>query len=115
MPKYRIQLKQGKVTRTAHGEFKSVEAVKSFYNAISTMKVSEVLRVEYEDSKTPPIDDFNYRSFFKGFIKNDESRKSKQILIHNLKMSVNENDVYNACIAHMEIDTSNVDSIVSSL
>lgn len=115
MPKYKIQLKQGSVTRTAHGEFKNVQAVLSHYNSISTMKVTEVLRIEFEDTTQPPIDDFNYRSIFKGFINNNDTRKSKQVLFHNIKMSVNENDIYNSCVANMEIDNFKVDAVSSTL
>ena len=78
MPKYKIQLKQGKRTVTAHGEFKSVQHLLAHYTKISTMKVTEVLRIEYQDETTPPIDDFNYRSQFKGFLKNDNTRQSKR-------------------------------------
>ena len=115
MPKYKIQLKQGSVTRTAHGEFKNVQSVINHFNTISTMKVTEVLKIEYEDTTHPPIDDFNYRSIFKGFINNSETRKSKQVLFHNIKMNVNENDIYNSCMVNMEIDSYNVDAVSSTL
>lgn len=79
------------------------------------MKVTEISKVEYEDSTTPPIDDYNYRSLFKGMLKNVSSRKTKQVIFHNIKMSKNENDIYNSCIANMEIDTLAVDSVFASL
>lgn len=115
MPKYKIQLKQGKVTRVAHGEFKNISACLAHYNTISTMKVTEILRVEYEDTSTPPVDDYNYRSLFKGYINNSDTRKSKQVIFHNLKLSVGENDVYNSCISNMEIEGSSVDSVACAL
>lgn len=115
MPKYKIQLKQGKRTLVDYGEFKSVNHALAHYNLISTMKVSEILKVEYEDLKTPPIDDYNYRSLFKGMIKNNTSRKVKQVIFHNIKMGKSENDIYNSCITNMEIDSLAVDSVTASL
>ena len=115
MAKYKIQLKQGKRTVTAHGEFKSESHALAHYNLISTMKVTEISKIVYEDETTPPIDDYNYRSLFKGIIKNNSSRQSKQVIFHNIKMNKNENDIYNSCIANMDINTLNVDSVISSL
>ena len=115
MPKYKIQLKQGKRTIVAHGEFKSVQSVLNHYNKISTMKVSEISKLEYEDTTTPPIDDFNYRSQFKGIIKNSDNRVSKQVIFNNIKMNISEKDIYISCISNMDIDTHTVDSISCTL
>ncbi len=115
MPKYKIQLKQGKRTVVAHGEFKSVASVLAHYNHISTMKVTEILRIEYEDESQPPIDDFNYRSLFKGILKNDATRKSKQVIFNNIKMTINEREVIDSCKMHMEINSYMVDSAIISL
>ena len=115
MPKYKIQLKQGKRTIVAHGEFKSVQSALNHYNRISTMKVSEISKIEYEDTTTPPVDDFNYRSQFKGIIKNDENRISKQVIFNNIKSNINEQDIYNSCISNMEIDNHMIDSMSCSL
>ena len=115
MPKYRVQLKQGKRTIVEHIEGKSVDAVLNFYNTLTTMKVTEILKIEYQDNTTPPIDDYNYQSLFKGFIRNKDSRKMKQIILHNLKKSVNEDDIYNACISNLEIDSLSIDSVTLTL
>ncbi|MDO8454080.1 MAG: hypothetical protein Q7S59_05870 [Sulfurimonas sp.] len=115
MPKYKIQLKQGKRTVVAHGEFKSVASVLAHYNHISTMQVTEILRIEYEDESQPPIDDFNYRSLFKGILKNDATRKSKQVIFNNIKLTINEREIIDSCKVHMEIDNSVVDSAISTL
>jgi len=115
MPKYKIQLKQGKRTLVAYGEFKSVASVLAIYQRISTLKVTEILKIEYEDETIPPIDDFNYRSQFKGMIKNNTNRMTKQVVLNNIKMSISENDIYQACKEHMEINALNVDSIFSVL
>lgn len=115
MGKYKIQLKQGKRTLVEYGEFKSVEACLAFYQNLSTMQVSEILKVEYEDLSDAPIDDYNYRSLFKGIIKNTDSRTSQQIILHNIKLTKNENDIYHACMQYMEIKGLKVDAITASL
>jgi len=111
MPKYKIQLKQGKRTIVAHGEFKNVQAVLTHYNRISTMKVSEISKLEYEDATVPPVDDFNYRSQFKGIIKNDDNRISKQVIFNNIKLNINEQDIYDSCISNMEINNHMINSM----
>lgn len=116
MPKYRIQLKQGKRTIVEHAEFKSVSHALNFYNTLSTMKVTEILRVEYEDvSQVIPIDDMNYYSIFKSFLKNNDINVSKQMLVHNIKLSKNENDLFEAIKINCEIDGASVDGIYCSL
>jgi len=115
MPKYKVQLKQGKRTIVSHIEAKSVDDVLQFYNAVSTMRVSEILKVEYSNNSIPPVDDYIYQSLFKGIIKNEELRISKQIILHNIKNSVSENDIYNACQTHLEIRGSKVDAVSCTL
>ena len=115
MPKYKIQLKQGKNTKTAHGEFKSQSHALAHYNLISTMKVAEISKIVYEDETTPPIDDYNYSSLYKSYIKNLDTRKSKQVIFHNLKNTASEQDIATSIKLNMEIDTSKVDSVVCAL
>ena len=115
MPKYRVQLKQGSRTIVNHIEAKSVDAVLAFFNELTTMQVSQILEIKYEDNSTPPIDDFNYKPLYKGFIRNDSTHKSKQIILHNIKPNKHETDIYRACQQYLEIDGSRVDSVVSSL
>lgn len=115
VPKYRIQLKQGKRTIVEHGEFKSVTHALDFFNTLSTMKVTEILKIEYEDFTTIPVDDFAYKSLFKGFIKNEESKKSKQIVLHNIKLSKSDLDIFAKIRECMDIDNLSVDSIYCSL
>lgn len=114
MPLYKVQLKQGRRTITNQIEAKSVSDVVTFFESLTTMQVSEVLKVEYSNNTTPPIDDFNYFPLYKGVIKNS-NRMSKQIVLNNLKTTVNTNDVYQACKLHLEIDSMNIDSAYSSL
>lgn len=114
MPLYRVQLKQGRRTITNHIEAKSVASCLAFFNEITTMQVSEILKVEYTDETLPSIDDFNYFSIFKGILKNN-TKMSKQIVINNVKLSKNENDIALACKTHLEVGTASIDSLVSTL
>jgi len=116
MPRYRIQLKQGKRTIVEHGEFKSLSAVLAHYELISTMKVTEVLKIEYEnDTSSIPNDDFLYNSLFKGILKNEQNRISQQVIFHNIKLNKSERDIYDSIKMNMEIDGFHVDSIYCSL
>jgi hypothetical protein len=114
MPLYKVQLKQGRRTITNQIEAKSVTDVVTFFETLTTMKVSEVLEVVYQKNTQPPIDDFNYYSLYKGIIKNN-LRMSKQIVLNNVKLTVSENDIYEACKNHLLIGGSTVDSSYSSL
>ena len=115
MPKYKVQLKQGKRTLVEYGEFKSVAACQAFYETLTTMKLTEILKVEYEDETEPPVDDFNYRSLFKGVVANKQTRQSRQVILHNIKLSKNESDIYSACVEYMDLNGSNIDSITATL
>lgn len=116
MPKYKIQLKQGSRTIVEHGEFKSVSHALDFYTTLSTMKVTEILRIEYEaPTAIIPIDDMVYYSLFKGFIKNDAINTTRQIILHNIKLTKSENDIYLKVKECMDIATLNIDSIYCSL
>ena len=115
MPKYRVQLKQGSTTRVAHIEAKSVAACKAFYEAVSTMKVTEILKVEYQaPTDKIPIDDFNYIKLFKGILK-DKFSCSKQIIIHCIKKTVSEDELFNLIKLHLEIDSKTVAGISAGL
>ena len=115
MPFYRVQLKQGSRTIVNHLEADKWEDILNFYNAVSTMKVSEILEVKYKDETKPPIDDFNYKRLFKGFIRNEEARVSRQIILHNIKKSVNIKDMYNYIKQYLKIEGKKVDGVLVSL
>lgn len=114
MPLYRVQLKQGRRTIVNQIEAKSVADCIAFFKELTTMQVSEVLEIKYQDETPPPIDDFAYWALFKGVIKND-ARMSKQIVLNNVKLSKNENDIALACKTHLDVNTLSVDSVVTSL
>ena len=115
MPKYRVQLKQGKRTIVEHIEAKNVSSVQALYNNLTTMKVTEILKIEFQDSGSVPIDDFKYQSLFKGFVINKDTRKMKQVILHNIKLGVTENDIYTAFKEYLEIEGLGVDSVTLSL
>lgn len=114
MPIYKVQLKQGRRTIVNQIEAKSVNDAVQFFEKITTMKVSEVLELKYYSELKPPIDDFNYNSLYKGIVKNNQ-KFSKQIVLNNVNLNKNEDDIYQACIQHLEVGTLKVESIVSSL
>lgn len=114
MPKYRVQLKQGSRTITNHIEAKSVGAVLTFYETLTTLKVTEILKVEYENDTTPPIDDMIYHPVFKGIMHTD-TRLAKQIIINNVKIGKNEQEIAMACKTFLEIEGQNVDSLYNAL
>lgn len=114
MPIYRVQLKQGRRTITNQIEAKSVASCLAFFNEITTMKVSEILEVRFTDDTHSPIDDFNYFSLYKGFLRN-ATGMAKQIVINNVKLTKNESEIAMACIAHLDVGSISVDSITCSL
>lgn len=115
MPMYRVQLKQGSRTIVNHLEADSWEDIKAFYEAVSTMKVSEILEVKYSDDTQPPVDDFNYRKLFKGVIRNEEQRISKQIILHNIKKTVTLKELYQYIKKYLKINSFKVDSVLTQL
>lgn len=118
MPRFRVQLKQGSRTIINRVEAKNQTAVLEFFNTLSTMQVSEIIGETggyYKDDTIPPIDDFAYFPHCKFFINNDESRKSHQVIVHNLKLTKNENDIAQMARQCLEIQSFNVDSISSLL
>lgn len=112
---YKVQLRQGKRVVVEEIEAKSVADVLAFYNRISTMQVSEVWRLEYFDKSVPSSDDLTYFSLVKLFVRNTDSRKSKQLILHNVKLSVSESDLFDAVKSHLLIDGLHVDSIIVPL
>jgi len=115
MPLYRIQLKQGSRTITNHIEADNVDSVLGFFNAVSTMQVSEILEVKYRNDSQPPVDDFNYKKLYKGFLRDSETGLSKQIVLQNIKQSINEKELANYMKQYLTIGGKKVDSVYCSL
>lgn len=114
MPLYRVQLKQGSRTEINRVEAKSVSAVLAFYKSVSTMRVTEILEIKYEDDSKIPIDDFNYYKVFKGYLTNDK-REMKQIIIKNVKKSVRSEDILREAKKYLQLNGVSIKSLVSSL
>ena len=116
MSVYKVQLKQGSRTLVEYIEASSVSDVQAFYSTVTTMKLTEVLKVEYQASDNSiPIDDFNYNRLYKAFIKDTSTGKSRQVILHHLKKSLNENEIADYIKAYMKIDGVAVDSVYCSL
>lgn len=115
MPKYKVQLKQGGSTKVATIEAKSVQAVLDFYQSLSTMQVTEILQLQYEDATLPPVDDMAYYPVCKAFIANSDSNKSVQVYFANMKLNKNENDFTMKAIECLELDNLPIDSVRSIL
>ncbi|AHJ12341.1 hypothetical protein [Sulfurospirillum multivorans] len=114
MPKYRVQLKQGSRTIVNHVEASSSSAVLAFFESVSTMQVSEILKVDMKNDTIPPADDFGYYPVFKGIMKTD-TRRAKQIIINNVKLGKNEQEIAIACKTFLEIEGTKVDSLYCAL
>jgi len=111
MPNYRIQLKQGSRTIVNHVEAKNVASVQQFFETLTTMQVSEILEVVYQNDTLPPPDDFAYYPLFKCFLREASTRKSVQLVLQNLKLSKGSDDVALLAKEFLSIDGSSVDSV----
>jgi len=117
MPQYKVQLKQGQRTIVNHIEAKSLQSVLDFYNIVTTMKVTEILKIEYQADGAIPIDDFQYTKLFKGLIKHetDSSRVSRQLILHNIKNTINEDELFSLIKAHLEVNGQSVTGVYAGL
>jgi hypothetical protein len=117
MPKYQVQLKQGKNVKVVNVEGKSVPHVLAFFEFVSTMKVTEIRHVVYSapEDTVIPVDDFNYFSYFKAFVKNDDLRISHDYLLNNIKKTRSEKEIFAKMIECFEIDNLPIQSIYSPL
>jgi len=115
MPMFRVQLKQGSRTIVNHLEADSWEDILSFYNAVSTMKVTEILEVRYSSDGKPPIDDFNYKRLFKCIVRNEDTHMSRQVILHNIKMSLSSKDVANYIKQYLKIAGKKIDGVLTTL
>jgi len=117
MPNLRIQLKQGSRTYVERGEFKSVQHCLDFYNTLSTAQVSEIWggTSPYFDKTIPPSDDMAYFPMVKLIARNEQSQKSAQVVIRNVKLTKNSSDISSKVKECMEIDSLNIDATISTL
>ena len=113
---YRVQLKQGQRTIVETVEASSVDNVVSFFNTVSTMKLTEVLEVKYlaSDNIIPP-DDFNYTKLFKCFVKNTSTNISRQLILHNIKNTVSDVELFQYIKQYLDVNSLKIDSINGAL
>ena len=115
MPLYKITQQQGNRIITSTLEAKSVASVQAFLTAVSTAKIKYIYEVHFEDDATmPPIDDFNYFKQYKAFCSNSNRRKN-QVLVHNVKKTMDEDKLAQLCKTHLEVGGLKVDSVTCSL
>lgn len=79
------------------------------------MQVSEILELKYFDDTIPPVDDMAYYPLVKVIGRNEASAKSRQFVLHNVKLTKNDQDISTAIRQYCEIDTLKVDSTVQGL
>jgi len=116
MPHYKVQLKQGSRTIVEYIEAPSVSSVLSFYESITTMKVTEVLKIEYEyEGSVIPPDDFQYQKIYRALVKENSTGSSRQVIFHNIKPSVSSTNMAALIKSHLEIGGMNVDSVLCNL
>lgn len=115
MPIYKVTQQQGSRVITSTLEAKSLSSLQAFLNAVSTAKIKYIYEVHYEDDiTTPPIDDFQYYKQYKAFCANSNRRK-KQVLVHNVKKTMDEDKLAQLCKTHLEVGGLKVDSVSCSL
>ena len=115
MPIYKVTQQQGNRVITSTLEAKSLASLQAFLTAASTAKIKYIYEVHYEDDMTnPPIDDFNYYKQYKAFCTNSNRRK-KQVLVHNVKKTMDEDKLAQLCKTHLEVGGLKVDSVSCSL
>ena len=115
MPIYKITQQQGNRVITSTLEAKNLASLQAFLTAASTAKIKCIYEVHFEDdTTTPPIDDFNYFKQYKAFCANANRRK-KQVLIHNVKKTMDEDKLAQLCKTHLEVGGLKVDSVSCSL
>ncbi|ANE35646.1 hypothetical protein CIG11343_0585 [Campylobacter iguaniorum] len=115
MPIYKITQKQGGKSITSTLEAKSLSSCKAFLEAVSTAKVTCIYKVEFEDlSDNIPVDDMQYYKQYKAFA-SDSHEYTKQVLVYNVKKTVNENEMANLIKTHLEVNGKTIDSVTCRL
>ena len=115
MPIYKVTQQQGNRVITSTLEAKSLASLQAFLTSVSTAKIKYIYEVHYEDDTTnPPIDDFNYYKQYKSFCSN-KNRRKKQVLVHNVKKTMDEDKLAQLCKTHLEVGGLKVDSVSCAL
>lgn len=115
MPIFKVTQQQGNRVITSTLEAKSLSSLQAFLTSVSTAKIKYIYEVHFEDDiTTPPIDDFQYYKQYKAFCTNSNRRK-KQVLVHNVKKTMDEDKLAQLCKTHLEVGGLKVDSVSCSL
>ncbi len=110
MPKlFEVTLKQGSKTSTVQIEALNYQAAISFCEAVTTQRVARVSEVFYMNDIQPPPDDFNYFKNLKCIIK--ANSKAWQLQLHNIKKTLNANEIETLIKQHLKVDGLTPDSI----
>lgn len=113
MPKYQVQLKQGKDVKNVEVFAQNHANVLAFFEAVSTMKVFQIKEIKYTaPTDIIPIDDFNYHPVVKTLAHIDSTNESFQMLFNNVKKTINEHELFNFMKTYLEIDNIAIDSIM---
>lgn len=113
MPKYQVQLKQGKDVKNVEVFAQNSTNVLAFFEAVTTMKVFQIKKIEYTaPTDTIPIDDFIYHPVVKTLAHVDNTNESFQILFNNVKKTINEQELFQLMKTYLEIDNRQIDSIM---
>lgn len=115
MSLYKITQQQGNRVITSQLEAKSLSDLQNFLKSVSTAKIKYIYEVHFEDDETtPPIDDFQYYKQYKAFCSNG-NRRSKQVLLHNVKKTMTESKLSNLIKTHLEVGGMKIEQVSCSL
>lgn len=111
MALFKITQKQGNRTITSTLEANSWQEIKAFLDSVSTARTACIYEVHFEDEKQPPIDDFNYFKQYKSFVGNISSSISRQVLVHNVKPVLNEDEISSLIKTYLRVGGQKIDSV----
>lgn len=113
MPKFQVQLKQGKDVKNVEVMSSNHTKVLAFFEAITTMKVFQIKEIVYTaPTDIIPVDDFNYHPTVKTLAHIEEGNRSYQMLFNNVKKTIDEQELFTLMKNYLEIDSMTIDSIM---
>jgi|GEM_PF-395181 len=116
MPKFVVQLKQGRDVKSVEVEASNYSNVLQFFETVTTMKVSEIREVVYINPSTIiPLDDFNYFPTFKTILQHESPRVARPLLLNNIKLTLDEREIFSLMKQLLKVDGLSVDSITATV
>lgn len=115
MANFQVQLKQGATVKSVNVEADNYENVLLFFQSVTTMKVTEIKKVEYQMDGLIPSDDMQYYPVVKTIGRNDDQNIAKQFLLNNIKLTINENELFAFMKQYLTIDGFKIDSVLSTV